>query len=42
MTLGVGAEVKRAAAIAVEAGIRACTPESSAMLAQGLDGGSTG
>ena len=38
VTLGVGAEVKRAAAIAVEAGIRACTPESSAMLAQGLDG----
>ena len=39
VTLGVGAEVKRAAAIAVEAGIRACTPESSAMLAQGLDEG---
>ena len=42
VTLGVGAEVKRAAAIAVEAGIRACTPESSAMLAQGLDGGLDG
>ena len=38
MTLGVGAEVKRAAAIAVEAGIRACTRvvrESSAMLDAG-------
>ena len=43
VTLGVGAEVKRAAAIAVEAGIRACTPESSAMLAQGwADGGLDG
>ena len=38
LTLGVGDEVKRAAAIAVDAGIRACTPESSAILAQGLEG----
>ena len=38
LTLGVGDEVKHAAAIAVDAGIRACTPESSAILAQGLEG----